>query len=492
MMTMMGKSFKHLACFLLLAAFSAPVWLGAAPLPPVGEVIAQQGLAFDRPTSDSRFARPLKEVLGDLELRFGVKFRYGRDIVEDDTLEYADYRIRPWSLEETLWQVLLPFDYKFVKTTDTSYEIKRFEYARGVAVDGRQKLEYLSTLYQDRESWEARKEVLRTELRHNAGLDVMPARPDSKPYLSPRRVYDGYYVQNIGLEILPGVYCTGSIYHPLKYKRRGCPIILNPNGHFGDGRYRPDEQKRCAMQAMMGCIAVSYDLFAWDEQMLQFDSRSHRTAAAHTIQSLNAIRLLDYLLSLKEADPTRVGITGGSGGGSQTMFITAIDERITLSMPVVMTSSYFVGGCPCESGNPIHLSAGGTNNAELAAMCAPRPLLVVSDGRDWTADVPQIEFPFIQRTFGFYGAVDKAENAHFPAEGHDYGLSKRLATYDFLERHWQLDTRKLKDAEGRFDESRCTVEPYSLLKVWGENGENLPGNAVQGIENLYKMLKAFD
>ena len=488
---MKKRTIQLLAC-VALAAMGLPAALLAAPLPPVGEVIAAEGLAFERPTSDSRFARPLKDVLSDLEQRFGVKFRYGRDVVEGDTLEYADFRIRPWSLEETLQQVLLPFDYKAVRNSPNSYEIKRFEYARGVPADGRQKLDYLCTLYEDRESWEARKAVLRKELIHNAGLDVMPARPDSKPYLTPRRVYDGYYVQNIGLEILPGVWCTGSIYHPLKYKRKGCPIILNPNGHFGDGRYRADEQKRCAMQAMMGCIAVSYDLFAWDEQTLQFDSRSHRTAAAHTIQSLNAIRLLDYLLSLKEADPTRVAITGGSGGGSQTMFITAIDERITLSMPVVMTCSYFVGGCPCESGNPIHLSAGGTNNAELAAMCAPRPLLVVSDGGDWTADVPTLEFPFIQRTFGFYGAEDKVENAHFPMEGHDYGLSKRLATYRFLEKHWQLDTRKLKDAEGNFDESRCTVEAYPLLKVWGENGENLPANALQGIENLYKMLRAFD
>ena len=62
----------------------------------------------------------------------------------------------------------------------------------------------------------------------------------------------------------------------------------------------------------------------------------------------------------------------------------------------------------------------------------------------------------------------------------------------FLEKHWQLDTRKLKDAEGNFDESRCTVEAYPLLRVWGENGENLPANALQGIENLYKMLKTFD
>lgn len=440
-------------------------------------------------TSDNAFQRPLRDVLADLQKQFGVRLRYSEDIVKDKVLMYADWRIRPWSLEESLRNVLAPFDYKFVKESEKSYEIKRFEYARRVAPDGKDYLDYLSGLYADKASWEARKALLKTEMRKAARLDPMPKAPDSKPILSAKRVYKDYSVQNIALEILPGVYCTGSIYRPIKTPKGKCPIMLNPNGHFGDGRYRADEQKRCAMQAKMGIIAVSYDLFAWDEQLLQFDGKTHRSSMAHTIQSLNAIRLLDYLCSLKEADLSRVGITGGSGGGSQTMFITAIDDRITLSMPVVMTSSYFVGGCPCESGNPIHLCAGGTNNAEVTAMCAPRPLLIVSDGKDWTKDVPWLEMPFIQRTYGFYQAQDKLENAHFAKEGHDYGLSKRLATYAFLEKHWNLNTDKLKNASGEFDESTCTIEPYSALKVWGEKGENLPANAIHGMEALQKVYR---
>ena len=446
---------------------------------------------FDRPTSDTRFARPLGEVLDEIERRFDVRLQRPKDLDQTQLLDYAEYRFRPWSVEETLKNVLAPIDYKLVFKGRNIYEIRKFEYTRRLAPDGQQFIDYLNTLYDDRESFEARRALLRREMRHAAGLDSLPARPDSKPYLTPKRTYDGYYVQNIGLEILPGVYCTGSIYHPLKYRKASCPVILNPNGHFGDGRYRRDEQLRCAMQARMGCIAVSYDLFAWDEQLLQFEPTSHRTAMAHTIQNLNGLRLLDYLLSLKEADPTRVGITGGSGGGSSTMFLTAIDERITLSMPVVMTTSYFIGGCPCESGNPIHLAGGGTMNAEVAALCAPRPLLVVSDGKDWTQDVPQISYPYLQRVYGFYNAQDKVENAHFPTEGHDYGWSKREATYRFLEKHWHLDTSKVKNAEGRFDESGCTVEDYSLLKVWGPQGENLPANALHGIDELYKLFKAF-
>lgn len=61
----------------------------------------------------------------------------------------------------------------------------------------------------------------------------------------------------------------------------------------------------------------------------------------------------------------------------------------------------FDGGCPCESGKPIQLAGGGTCNAELAAMFAPRPMLVVSDGGDWTASVPTLEYPYLQRVYGF-------------------------------------------------------------------------------------------
>ena len=486
---MKSKSLSLLICLTICTSFSAraqsswELWHA--------DTLAKRDLQLQRLTSDTKFAKPLVEVLKDIEEQFSVKLRYSKNDVNGVMLKYAEYRYRPWSVEETLDNVLKPLDLKFVKQKEAVYEIKPFEYARRLPEDGQDILNYLQTVYTDKASWEARRAVLQKELRENAGLNGLPAQPASKPILSKKRIYGDYYVQNFALEILPGVYCTGSMYHPVKYKKGSCPIVLNPNGHFGKGRYRYDHQVRCAMQAKMGCIAVSYDLFSWDEQLLQFEPRAHRTAMAHTIQSLNAIRLLDYLCSLREADTTRVGITGGSGGGSQTMFITAIDDRITLSIPVVMTSSYFVGGCPCESGNPIHLSANGTNNAEIAAMCAPRPMLIVSDGKDWTKDVPWLEFPFIQRTYAFYGANDQVENAHFPKEGHDYGPSKRQAAYAFMAKHWQLKCAHLKTAEGLFDESSCVEEDAKLLKIWGENGENLPDNALKGIENLYRLFHTY-
>jgi hypothetical protein len=105
-------------------------------------------------------------------------------------------------------------------------------------------------------------------------------------------------------------------------------VIITPDGHFGDGRYRKDEQYRCAMMAKMGAIVVGYDLFAWGESLLQFPEETHRNSIASTVQLLTGIRLLDYLSTVKNADMSRVGVTGGSGGGSHTMFLSAIDDRV--------------------------------------------------------------------------------------------------------------------------------------------------------------------
>jgi len=353
--------------------------------------------------------------------------------------------------------------------------------------EGKKSLSYLETLYNDKDSWEKRKDELVPCIRQALNLSPLPEKPVSKTILTPIRKYDGYTVENFAIETLPGIYVCGSIYKPAKIKGK-CPVMLNPNGHFDGGRYREDQQKRCAMEARMGMIAASWDLFAWGESLLQFDSTQHRTREAQTIQTLNAIRILDYLLSMKDADSSRVGITGGSGGGSLTMIMSAIDKRITLSVPVVMLSSHFSGGCPCETGMPVHSCGNGTNNAEIAATFAPKPLLIISDGKDWTSTVPELEFPFIKRIYDFYNSEDNVKNVHFPEEGHDYGISKRIAMYEFVGEHFGLDTRAVKDKKENFDESKVTIEKEEMMYAFGPKGENLPSNAIKGKEELKKML----
>ncbi|WEK17694.1 MAG: acetylxylan esterase [Candidatus Pedobacter colombiensis] len=438
--------------------------------------------------SDLLYRQPLKTVLMEIESRFKVKIKYNDDQVKDRWVNYALWRFRP-ELDETLSNVLAPLDLKVNKEKEGIYKLKEYEYYRWDVQDGQNKLDQLAAQYHDKASWEQRRTLIKPGLYEAQGLSTLPVKPTSKPIITPKRVMDGYTVENIAIEILPGLYVNGSLYKPLKVKGK-IPVMLSPDGHWAQQRYRADCQIRCAMMARMGVMAISYDLFAWGESLLQFKSEDHRRSLAQTIQTLGGIRILDYVLSLKEIDPNRVGISGGSGGGSHTVLIAAMDDRIKLSIPVVSLSSSFYGGCPCESGMPIHLCAGGTNNVEIAAMAAPKPQLVVSDGKDWTVTVPDHDMPFLKKIYSYYGKSDQVENVHLPDEGHDFGPSKRKAVYDFIIKNFKLDGALVKDKAGQYDESKCTIEKEPAMYVFGDKGEHLPANAIKGFEQLEQVFKA--
>ncbi|ULT41352.1 acetylxylan esterase [Niabella defluvii] len=222
---------------------------------------------------------------------------------------------------------------------------------------------------------------------------------------------------------------------------------------------------------------------------MQFEYADHRKALSQTIQTLGAIRILDYLLTLKEADPNRVGITGGSGGGSHTVLMTAIDERIKVSAPVVSVSSYMYGGCPCESGMPVFMCGGGTDNLELAAMAAPNPQLLVSDGGDWTDKMPEHDFPYLQKMYSWYGKKENVTNVHLPDEKHDFGINKRTAVYRFMAKNLNLNLAAI-EKNGQIDESGITIEKMTDMYVFGDKGEKLPAHAVKGFANLEKVFAA--
>ena len=152
------------------------------------------------------------------------------------------------------------------------------------------------------------------------------------------------------------------------------------------------------------------------ESALQVGGKAHHTADAHTIQAMNGIWILDYMLAnRKDIDPACIGVNGGSGGGTQTVLLTVLDDRFTAAAPVVSLASHFDGGCPCESGKPIQLAGGGTCNAELAALFAPRPMLVVSDGGDWTATVPPFGISLLATHLRFLRCDGQGEQCTFAA-----------------------------------------------------------------------------
>ncbi|MDD5788326.1 MAG: CocE/NonD family hydrolase [Bacteroidales bacterium] len=405
---------------------------------------------------EDKFTRPLGDVLNDVSKRFNVKLKYNVDTT-GLKLAYADFRIRPYSIEETLNNILAPFDFKPVKQNDRYYKIKPYEYPRRQAEDGVKLINWLSSLYNDRSSWEARKDSLRREVRQLLGIDqLLPLCAQEAPRYTKIRKFDGYSVQNFCLKTVNGHTVCGSIYAPLSKGKH--PLIICPNGHFTNGRYGTVQQQRLGTLARMGAVCVDYDLWGWGESADEVGKEAHQTAEAHVMQALNGIRILDWMIQRKDVDTQRVGVNGGSGGGTQTVLLTVLDDRYTAANPVVSMSSWFDGGCPCESGMPIQLAGGGTCNAELAAMFAPRPMMVVSDGGDWTSTTPEVEFPYLQRIYGFYNAQDKVSNIHLPKERHDFGPNKRNAVYRFFIDTFGLDESKL-------DESKVTIEPEEALKA---------------------------
>lgn len=406
-------------------------------------------------TFENKFTRPLSDVLNDVSARFGIRLKYNVDTT-GLKLAYADFRVRPYSLEETLNNILSPFDFKAVKQNDKLYKIKPYEYPRRQPEDGQKMISWLTSLYSNKTEWEARRDTLRKEVRERLGIDkLLPLCSKEKPEYSKIRKFDGYTVQNFRLKTVNGHTVCGSIYAPTSKGKH--PLIICPNGHFSNGRYGKVQQLRLGTLARMGAICVDYDLWGWGESADEVGSKAHQTPEAHVMQALNGIRILDWMIQRKDVDTKRIGVNGGSGGGTQTVLLTVLDDRFTAANPVVSVSSWFDGGCPCESGMPIQLAGGGTCNAELAAMFAPKPMMLVSDGGDWTSTTPELEYPYLQRIYGFYGATDKVSNIHLPKERHDFGDNKRNAVYKFFIDTFKLDASKL-------DESKVTIEDENALR----------------------------
>ena len=360
--------------------------------------------------------------------------------------------------------------------------------------EGKATLAYLLTLCTNRSSWEAYADTVRRGILRGAGLVPLPRRTPLDPVVRNRRAHDGYSVENVAFESIPGFYVTGNLYRPLNGKGP-FPAMLSTHGHSritgidSSPLFSAGLQQRCATLARMGVVVFSIDMFAYGESLLQVPAEAHQSLAAMRLQLWDNIRAIDFLLSLPEADPARVGVSGESGGGTQTFLLAAVDTRITLSVPVVMVSSYFFGGCACESGRPIHrTSEYFADNAEIAALAAPRPMLVVSDGKDWTRNVPEVEYPFLQRVYSFYGCTDNVVNVHLGAEGHDYGPSKRAAMYRFVAERFRLNLAAVQDAEGKIDESRVAVETPAALRFF-EDGSTLPANALHGVDAIETQLQ---
>ncbi|MCF6222473.1 MAG: acetylxylan esterase [Flavobacteriaceae bacterium] len=337
--------------------------------------------------------------------------------------------------------------------------------------------------WHDKASWEKRAAKIKEGIISGMKLDKMPnIQGDFNPIIRNTREMDGYILENVAIESFPGFFITGNIYRPIESKKKYA-AILSPHGHMADKRFKTDVQSRSATLARMGAIVFSYDMIGYAESK----QVTHRMPIALLLQTWNSRRVLEYLLTRPDVDANRIGMTGASGGGTQTFILTAIDDRIKVSVPVVQVSAHFFGGCVCESGMPIHKSKDyQTNNVEIAALSAPRPLLLISNGKDWTRNTPRIEYPYIQSVYALYNAEHKVENVHLPAEKHDYGYNKRAAAYMFLAYHLKLNVSKV-NVVNTIQEDFVKILPEDDLRVFTKENPR-PSNAIMGDGAIIKYL----
>lgn len=333
------------------------------------------------------------------------------------------------------------------------------------------------------DQWESRKEYVRRQILVAAGLWPMPTKTPLNPVIHGKIEGDGYTVEKVYFESAPGFYVTGNLYRPTNVQGK-VPAVMIAHGHRKDARLHmtPEEtlrnqiadgaerferagrstyQSQCRQLALMGCVVWQWDMLGDSDSIQLSRQLVHKFAKQRPemntteqwglfspqaeancqnvlgLQTLNAVRGLDFLLSLPEVDPQRIAVTGASGGGTQTMILAAIDDRIKLSFPVVMVSTAMQGGCTCENASLLRVNTG---NVEFAALFAPKPQ-GMNSADDWTKEMATKGFPELQQLYAAYGKQNDVmlkRGEHFP---HNYNAVTRSAFYTFLNKHFKLGSQ---------------------------------------------------
>ena len=350
--------------------------------------------------------------------------------------------------------------------------------------EGKVKMDEFSQIWNDSVSWNNRAKSIRENILEGIQWNKISSYDNElNTIIHSKKIMNGYTVENIAIESFPGFYITGNLYRPLEEQKKYA-AILSPHGHLKDKRFTDYVQLRSAFLANKGAIVFAYDMVGYGEST----QVRHKMPISMLLQTWNSKRVLDYLLSLPEVDQNRIGMTGGSGGGTQTFVLTAIDQRIKVSIPVVQVSAHFFGGCVCESGMPVHKAENfQTNNVEFAALAAPRPQLIISDGDDWTRNTPNVEYPYLQKVYASFGVSNQLENVHLANEKHNYGYSKRKAAYAFFIKHLKLDSSKALNVIDT-DENFIQILSPERLRVFNKKTPR-PINALNNELEVMQFLK---
>ena len=330
------------------------------------------------------------------------------------------------------------------------------------------------------EEWSQRAQEVRRQMLVALGLWPMPEKTPLNAVIHGKVDRGGYTVEKVYFESYPGFFVTGSLFRP-KGKSGKLPAVLTPHGHWDKGRFydqgedavrkaivegaerfeeggRSPLQSRCVELARMGCVVFFYDMIGYADSIQIPESLAHGfskqrpemnttenwglfspQAEAHlqsvmSLQTWDSIRALDFLLSLPDVDPERVGVTGASGGGTQTFILCALDPRPAVAFPAVMVSTAMQGGCTCENASLLRIDTG---NVEFAAMFAPKPLgMTAAD--DWTKEMPTKGFPELKEHYAMMGAPDRVMLKPLLHFGHNYNYVSRAAMYGWFNRQLKL------------------------------------------------------
>jgi dienelactone hydrolase len=310
--------------------------------------------------------------------------------------------------------------------------------------------------YAARAEWVERAARLREQILSATGLWPMPERTPLRAQIFDKVEQEGFSVEKVYFESFPGFFCTGNLYRPRGGNHQPpFPGILNPHGHWNYGRLEnaPGDLNggaiptRCMNFAFQGYVSFAYDMVGYNDsfQVPHFYGRDENAPWGLSAQGLrlwlwgvsqlglqlwNGIRALDFITSLPDVDPGRIGMTGASGGGTQTFLLAAVDERVRAAAPVNMISHFMQGGCICENAPNLRID---TDNMEIGALAAPRPMQMISAAGDWTRDSERVEHPAIAAVYELLGARDRLLHNQFIYD-HNYNRFARETVYAFFAR----------------------------------------------------------
>ena len=297
------------------------------------------------------------------------------------------------------------------------------------------------------EDLEKRNEGARREILRDLGLDPLPLRTPLNARVTGVLKRTGYRIEKVAFESRPGFFVTSHLYVPDGAAGKRLPVIVNPHGHWGFKKQEPTVQSRLIGQALAGYLAIVVDSpgfsFEGDRPIERRSAGTHDdlrlilgSQNATSVYVWDLIRTLDYLATRPEADMTRIGLTGASGGGLATLWAFAAEPRFTSAAAVVYASSLEINpnnGCLCNH-VPGSLQIG--DRADVLAVRAPAPVLIIGAEED-------VEFPAkgmrlteekLRRLWGLYGKSEDAWLRMFPG-GHDYSKPMRETVLGFFDKY---------------------------------------------------------